>query len=168
MSFCVWYCYQWCWYKCSLLTSWCVFTWFFPGWLLELLDHWLCIFQLCYKMFRRVQIYTPIAVALYDHHPWHLQSIKIFICRQYTAAAAKSRQSCLTLWDPIDGSPPGSPVPGTLQARTLEWVAISFSNTWKWKVKVKLLSPIWLLATPWTAAYQVPPSMRFCRQYIFI
>ena len=56
------------------------------------------------------------------------------------AAAAKSLQSCLTLCDPIDSCPPGSPVPGILQARTLEWVAISFSNTWKWKIKVKLLS----------------------------
>ena len=79
------------------------------------------------------------------------------------AVAAKSRQSCLTLCDPTDGSPPGSPVPGILQARTLEWVAISFSNAWKWKVKVKLLS-VWLLATPWTAAYQAPPSMGFSRQ----
>ena len=69
------------------------------------------------------------------------------------AAAAKSLQSCPTLCDPIDSSAPGSPVPGILQARTLEWVAISFSNAWKWKVKVKLLSSIWLLATPWTAAY---------------
>ena len=66
------------------------------------------------------------------------------------AAAAKSLQSCQTLCDPIDGSPPGSPIPGILQARTLEWVAISFSNAWKWKVKVKLLSRVWLLATPWT------------------
>ena len=81
-----------------------------------------------------------------------------------TAAAAKSRQSCPTLWDPIDGSPPGSPVPGILQARTLEWVAISFSNAWKWKVKVKLLSHVPILATPWTAAYQAPPSMGFSRQ----
>ena len=71
------------------------------------------------------------------------------------AAAAKSPQSCLTLWHPIDGSPPGSPIPGVLQARTLEWVAISFSNSGKWKVKVKLLSYVWLLATPWTAAYQL-------------
>ena len=70
------------------------------------------------------------------------------------AAAAKSLQSCLTLWDPIDGSPPGSPVPGILHARTLEWVAISFSNAWKWKVKVKLFSCVRLLATPWTVAYQ--------------
>ena len=80
------------------------------------------------------------------------------------AAAAKLRQSCPTLCDPIDGSPPGSPVPGILQARTLEWVAISFSNAWKWKVKVKALSCVWLLATPWTAAYQAPPSMGFSRQ----
>ena len=56
------------------------------------------------------------------------------------AAAAKSLQSCLTLCDPIEGSPPGSPVPGILQARTLGWVAISFSNAWKWKVKVKVKS----------------------------
>ena len=69
-----------------------------------------------------------------------------------------------TLCDPIDGSPPGSPVPRILQARTLEWVAISFSNAWKWKVKGKLLSHVWLLATPWTAAYQAPPSMGFSRQ----
>ena len=62
----------------------------------------------------------------------------------YAAAAAKLLHSCPTLWDPIDGSPPGSPVPGILQARTLEWVAISFSSAWKWKVKVKLLSRVWL------------------------
>ena len=80
------------------------------------------------------------------------------------AAAVKSLQSCPTLCDPIDGSPPGSPVPGILQARTLEWVVISLSNAWKWKGKVKLLSRVRLLATPWTAAYQAPPSMRFSRQ----
>ena len=74
------------------------------------------------------------------------------------AAAAKSLQSCLTLWDPIDSSPPGSPVPGILQARTLEWVAISSSNAWKWKVKVKSLSRVRL------SAYQAPPSMGFFRQ----
>ena len=78
--------------------------------------------------------------------------------------SAKSLQSCPTLSDPIDGSPPGSPVPGILQARTLQWVAISFSNAWKWKVKVKSLSRIRLLATPWTAAYQAPLSMGFSRQ----
>ena len=79
-------------------------------------------------------------------------------------AAAKSLQSCPTLCDPIDGSPPGFPVPGILQARTLEGVAISFSNAWKWKMKVKSLSRVWLVATPWTAAYQAPPSMGFSRQ----
>ena len=72
---------------------------------------------------------------------------------------------CLTLCNPIDGSLPGSPIPGILQARTLEWVAVSFSNACKWKVKVKLLSRgVWLLATPWTAAYQAPLSMGFSRQ----
>ena len=80
------------------------------------------------------------------------------------AAAAKSPQSCPTLCDPIDGSPPGFPVPGILQARPLEWVAISFSNAWKWKVKVKMLSRVWLLVTPWTTAYQAPLSMGFSRQ----
>ena len=80
------------------------------------------------------------------------------------AAPAKSLQSCPTLCDPVDGSPLGSPIPGILQARTLEWVAISFSSAWKWKVKVKLLSRVQLLATPWTATYQAPPSMGFSRQ----
>ena len=80
------------------------------------------------------------------------------------AVAAKSLQSCPSLCDPIDGSPPGSPVPGILQARTLEWAAISFSNTWKWKVKVKSLSRVQLFLTPWTAAHQAPPSMGFARQ----
>ena len=81
-----------------------------------------------------------------------------------TAAAAKSLQSCPTLCNPIDGSPPGCLIPGILQARILEWVAISFSNAWKWKEKVKLLSRVRLLATPWTAAYQAPPPMGFSRQ----
>ena len=87
------------------------------------------------------------------------------------AAAAKSLQSCPTLCpscptlcDPTDSSPPGSPVPGILQARTLEWVAISFSSAWKWKVKVKSLSHVWLLATPWAATYQASPSMGSSRQ----
>ena len=82
----------------------------------------------------------------------------------YAAAAAKSLQSCPTLCDTIDGSPPGSPVPGILQARTLEWVAISFSNAWKWKGKMKSLSRVRLLATPWIAAHQAPPSIGFSRQ----
>jgi len=80
------------------------------------------------------------------------------------AAAAKSLQSCLALCDSIDGSPPGSPVSGILQARKLEWVVISFSNAWKWKVKVKSLSRVRLLVTPWTAAHQTPPSIGFSRQ----
>ena len=82
----------------------------------------------------------------------------------FIAAAAKLHQSCPTLCDPIDSSPPGSPIPGILQARTLEWVAISFSNAWNWKVKVKLISHVWLFTTPWTAAYQAPPSMGLSRQ----
>ena len=84
---------------------------------------------------------------------WSLLSSAALGNSATAAAAAKSLQSCPTLCDPIDGSPPGSPVPGILQARTLEWVAISFSNAGKWKVKVKLLSRIGLAATPWTTAY---------------
>ena len=84
--------------------------------------------------------------------------------QKYAAAATKSFQLCPTLCDPRDGSPPSSPVPGILQARILEWVAISFSNAWTWKVKVKLLSRVRLWATSWTAAYQAPPSMGFPRQ----
>ena len=83
----------------------------------------------------------------------------------YAAAAAlKSLQSCPTLCNPIDGSPPGSPVPGILQERILEWVAISFSNAWKLKMKVKSFCRVRLLATPWAAAHQAPPSMGFSRQ----
>ena len=84
--------------------------------------------------------------------------------RRGAAAAAKSLQLRPTLCDPIDGSPPGSAVPRILQVRTLEWVAISFSNAWKRKVKVKSLSSVWLLVTPWTAAYQAPLSMGLSRQ----
>ena len=95
------------------------------------------------------------------------QQLKTATCsnsKELATAAAKSLQSCPTLCNPIDGSPRGSPVPGILQARTLEWVAISFSNAWKWKVKVKSLSCVRLSATPWTAAYQAPPPMGFSRQ----
>ena len=101
-------------------------------------------------------------MALWANSSW----VEIVSSLQTKASCqtAKSLQSCPTLWDPIDGSPPGSPVPGILQARTLERVAISFSNAWRWKVKVKLLSPVRLWATPWTAAFQAPPSMRFSRQ----
>ena len=96
--------------------------------------------------------------------PSVLPSTRIFSNNIPTAAAAKLLQSCPTLCDPIDGSPPGYPIPGILQARTLEWVAISFSNAWKWKVKVKSLSYVQLFSTPWTAAYQVAPSVGFARQ----
>ena len=91
-------------------------------------------------------------------------SVKSQIHAIGAAAAAKLFQSCPTLCDPRDGSPPASPLPGILQARTLEWVAISFSNAWKWTVKVKSLNHVQLLATPWTAAYQAPLSMGFSRQ----
>ena len=95
---------------------------------------------------------------------WMTKQINWITLIAAAAAAAKLLQLCPTLCDPIDGSPPGSPVPGILQARTLEWVAISFSNAWKWKVKMKSLSRVRLLATPWTAAHQAPPSMGFSRQ----
>ena len=94
----------------------------------------------------------------------HKCSSKFNFLTYTAAAAAKSLQSCPTLCDPTDGSLPGSAVPGILQARTLEWVAISFSNAWKWKVKVKSFSHVRLLVTPWTAGYQAPPSMGFSRQ----
>ena len=92
----------------------------------------------------------------YSGHKTHFKSL--------AAAAAKLLQSRATLCYPRDGSPPGSPIPGILQAKTLEWVALSFSNVWKWKLKGKSLSRVQLLATPWTAAYQAPPSMGFSRQ----
>ena len=109
-----------------------------------------------------------VSVAQSSHSPSHcgngFASILSHSLCSNSLAAVKLLQSWPTLCDPIDGSPPGFPVPGTLQARTLEWVAISFSNAWKWKVKVKSLSRVWLLATPWTAAYQAPPSIGFSRQ----
>ena len=118
-------------------------------------------------VFSKSEAYTTINVCIWllfcIFSTFHLFIFHLYI--SLTAApAAKSLQSCPTLCDPIDGSPPGSPVPGILQARTLEWVASSFSNAWKWKVKVKSLSRVWLLATPWTAACQAPPSMGFSRQ----
>ena len=106
-------------------------------------------------------------------HYWALHSILLIClsvllpvphCLDYCSFTAKSLQSCPTLCDPTDGGPPGSPVPGILLARTLEWVAISFSNAWKGKVKVKSLSCVRLFATPWSAAYQAPPSMGFSMQ----
>ena len=111
--------------------------------------------------------------SLAGYHPWGCKELhmteglndnnKVLVVA-VADAAAKSLQLCPTLCDPIDSSPPGSPVPGILQARTLEWIAISFSNAWKWKVKGKLLSRVRLFATPWTAAHQAPPSMGFSRQ----
>ena len=103
------------------------------------------------SLVRKINRYTGLEISENCH-------------KAVAAAAAKLLQSCPTLCDPIDGSPPGSPVPGILQARTLEWVAISFSNAWKWKVKVKSLSRVRLVATPWTAAQQAPPPMGFSRQ----
>ena len=106
---------------------------------------------LCMSVCVCLCIYMCVCVCLYIY-------IYIYI---YTT---KLLQLCPTLCDPIDGSPPGSPIPGILQARTLEWVAISFSNGWKWKMKVKSLSRVRLLAIPWTAAHQAPPSMGYSRQ----
>ena len=97
-------------------------------------------------------------------HFVHILKSKVSSCRQHTAAAAKTLQSCPTLCDSTDSSPPGSSVPGIPQARTLERVAISFSNAWKWKVKVKSLSPVWLFVTPQTAACLAPPPMGVSRQ----
>ena len=91
-------------------------------------------------------------------------SAQVYCAHHAAAAAAKSLQSCPTLCDPIDSSPLGSSVSGILQARILEWVAISFSNAWKRKMKGKSLSSVRLLVTPWTAAYQAPLSMGFSRQ----
>ena len=112
------------------------------------------------------------ADKVWELSPWcqlEILTMKSSSCQQTftscsSSAAAKLLQSCLTLCDPIDGSPWGSPVPGILQARTVEWVAISFSKAWKWKVKVRSLSHVQSSATPWTAVYQAPLSMGFSRQ----
>ena len=112
-----------------------------------------------------LRIVSFLAIPVSDNTGWQKLKLRSRLFRaSAAAAAAKLLQSCPTLCDPIYDSPPGSPVPGILQARTLEWVAISFSNACKWKVKVKSLSRVRLLATPWTAAYQAPPSMGFSRQ----
>ena len=111
--------------------------------------------------FKRVSLVSfPLCVCIYMCVYMYVY-INVYI---HAAAAAKLLQLCLTLCDSIDGSSPGSSVPGTLQARTLEWIALSFSKAWKWKVKVKLLSCVWLLVTPWTVAHQAPLSMGFSRQ----
>ena len=139
----------------------------------------LCILKIefffCYWLLWVIYIFwaltNPLRICFekYFSHSTGCLFIFMLLCRSFlvlysSAAAAKSLQSCPTLCDPIDGSPPGSPVPGILQAGTLEWFAISFSNAWKWKVKVKSLSRVRLHVTPWTAAYQAPPSMGFSRQ----
>ena len=117
---------------------------------------------LVYKTGNYIQY--PVTKHNVKEHEKEYVCVYIYIHIHIHAAAAKSLQSCLTLCNPTDCGPPGSPVPGILQARTLEWVAISFSNAWKGKVKVKSCSCVRLLATPWTAAYQAPPSMGFSRQ----
>ena len=99
-----------------------------------------------------------------DSNQFVQRTIYVYAIYKAAAAAAKSLQSCPTLCDPIDSLLPGSSVPRILQARTLEWVAIAFSNAWKWKVKGKSLSRVWLLATPWTTAHQAPLSMGFSKQ----
>ena len=98
------------------------------------------------------------------HHADSYISTTVTALTHPAAAAANSLQSCLTLCNPMNCSPSGFSVHGILQAGTLEWVAISFSNAWKWKVKVKSLSRVRLSSTPWTVAYQAPPSMGFSRQ----
>ena len=109
-----------------------------------------------YILYTHAYIYTHTHTHIYTHRhtQWNTAAV----------AAAKSLQSCPTLCNSIDGSPPGSPIPGILQARTLEWVAIAFSNAWKWKVKVKSLGRVRLVSTPWTTAHQAPPSMGISRQ----
>ena len=115
---------------------------------------WICLHRvLCLPSLHLDVLSTSFAISSY-----------LTLLLWSAAAAAKSLQPCPTLCDPIDGSPAGFPVPGILQVRTLEWVAISFSNAWKWKVKVKSLSCFGLLATPWTAVHQAHPFMGFSRQ----
>ena len=154
------------WEKCILFSS---------GSLLLAVD-WICFFYLspipsfteAFMLLSKFWIhlvitFSNILLIFYSPlEPYNIYSKLVNLFLKLTAA--KSFQSCPTLCDPTDSSPPGSPVPGILQARTLEWVAISFSNAWRWKVKVKLPSCVWLLATPRTAAYQAPLSMGFSRQ----
>ena len=139
------------------------------------LAFWLNFFQLLFFYWSVFVLHTLLCLILqYTKHilgklcstTWLLPpALQTSAQRHFTnAAAVKPLPSCPTLCDPIDGSPPGSAVPGILQARTLEWVAISFSNAWKWKLKVKSLSRVRLFVTAWTVAYQAPPSIGFSRQ----
>ena len=130
---------------------------------------WLLLLLL--SRFSRVRLCaTPETAAHQAPRPWDSPGKNIGVGCHCLLKCMKVKsesevvQSCPTLSDPMDYSTSGSLVPGILQARTLEWVAISFSNAWKWKVKVKSFSRVRLLATPWTAAYQAPPSMGFSRQ----
>ena len=110
-------------------------------------------------------LFFPVVILSIFHIPTGQLYVTIWKGMLLLLLLLKTLQSCPALCDAVDGSPPGSAVPGILQARTLVWVAISFSNAWKWKVKVKSLSCVWLiLATPWTAVYQDPPSTGFSRQ----
>ena len=127
----------------------------FVAWISEWIHTWITAYRGCF---------IPRGTEAVLGERFICMTITLLFQSAAAAAAAKLLQSCPILCDPIDGSPPGTPVPGILQARTLEWVAISFSNAWKWKVKVKSLSHVRLLATPWTAAYQAPPSIGFSRQ----
>ena len=124
---------------------------------------WASLMTVTSKRLEKILSCTPVALTLFPLSGlW--QKLDQHLLTWKLNVAAKSLQSCLTLCDPIDSSPPGSPIPGILQARTLQWVAISFSNAWRWKEKVKSLSRVWLLAIPWTVAYQAPLSMGFSRQ----
>ena len=122
--------------------------------------------ELTWQFNGKLNFFKALKLKKFFFQQMILEQMVVCACAQLLAAAttAKSLQSCLTLCDPRDRSPPGSPIPGIPQARTLEWVAISFSNAWNWKVKVKSLSHVWLLVTPWTATYQAPPSMGFSGQ----
>ena len=120
-------------------------------------NNWIFIFSICSFQFSHTVCHTLCPNVPLNFY----QYIKL---NSVTIGCAKSLQSCPTLCDPIDGSSPGSPISGILQARTLEWVAISFSNAWKGKVKVKSLSSVRPSAIPWSAAFQAPPSMGFSRQ----
>ena len=150
-----------------------IFLAFFSFWKILVFhsqNRWHCISLTilfsCLPLTTSEKDFSLLNTAVIRIHPPKKSSV-IFLSQGpfYPAAAtARSLQSCPTQCDPIDRSPPGSLVLGILQARTLEWVAISFSNAWKWKVKVKPLSRIWLLGTPWTAAHQAPLSMGLSRQ----